>query len=65
MVFKIVVHKETDGGYWAEVPSIPGCASQGDSFEELVTNIQEAINGCLKANADILQVDTEVLAVAV
>ena len=34
-------------GYWAEVPSIPGCATQGDSFEELLNNLYEAVEGCL------------------
>ena len=62
MVFKIIVHKEADGGYWAEVPVIPGCASQGDTLEELVKNVKEAIRGCLAANAEILDVDTEVMA---
>ena len=36
-----------EGGYWAEVPSIPGCATQGDSFEDLLSNLYEAIEGCL------------------
>jgi predicted RNase H-like HicB family nuclease len=35
MKIKIIVHKEEDG-YWAEVPAIPGCATQGDPFEELL-----------------------------
>ena len=47
MKFKIVVHRAEEGGYWAEVPAIPGCASQGDTLEELKQNIQEAIEGCL------------------
>ena len=36
-----------EGGYWAEVPAIPGCATQGDTFEELLQNLYEAITGCL------------------
>lgn len=46
MKIKIVIHQEPEG-FWAEVPSIPGCVSQGDSMEELLANIQEAIEGCL------------------
>ena len=47
MKIKIVVHEAEEGGYWAEVPAIPGCATQGDSMEELMTNLREAIEGCL------------------
>ena len=35
MKFKVIVHKAEEGGYWAEVPAIPGCATQGDTFEEV------------------------------
>ena len=47
MNLKVVVHEAEDGGYWAEVPAVPGCVSQGDSMEELRRNIHEAIEGCL------------------
>ena len=47
MKLKVVIHQAEEGGYWAEVPSIPGCATQGESFEELLTNLYEAIEGCL------------------
>ena len=47
MKIMIVVHEAEEGGYWAEVPAIPGCASQGDTMEELQRNIREAIEGCL------------------
>jgi predicted RNase H-like HicB family nuclease len=43
MKVKVVVHEAEEGGYWAEVPAIPGCATQGDTLEELVKNVQEAI----------------------
>jgi len=42
-----IVHKAEEGGFWAEVPSIPGCATQGDTTEELRSNLLEAIEGCL------------------
>ena len=48
MVFKIVVHPEPAGGYWGEVPSLPGCYSQGESIEELETNLREAVSGYLE-----------------
>ncbi len=47
MKLKVVIHKAEEGGYWAEVPSIAGCATQGDTFEELLENIYEAIEGCI------------------
>ncbi len=50
MKLKVVVHEAKEGGYWAEVPSIPGCATQGDSFDELLSNIYEAVEGCLSVN---------------
>jgi len=40
---KIIIHEAEEGGYWAEVP---GCATQGDTFEELLQNLYEAIEGC-------------------
>ena len=45
MNYKIVIHKEPQGGFWAEVPALPGCVSQGDTLDELKANIREAIEG--------------------
>ena len=47
MKVKVIVHEAEEGGYWAEVPAIPGCATQGETVEELMKNVQEAIEGCL------------------
>ena len=47
MKIRIVVHEAEEGGVWAEVPAIPGCATQGDSMDELMQNLREAIEGCL------------------
>jgi predicted RNase H-like HicB family nuclease len=47
MKIKVVVHEAEEGGFWAEVPAIPGCASQGETMEELLRNVHEAIEGCL------------------
>jgi predicted RNase H-like HicB family nuclease len=47
MKLKVVVHEAEEGGYWAEVPAIPGCATQGESFEDLLKNLYEAVEGCL------------------
>lgn len=50
MKLKVVVHEAEEGGYWAEVPSIPGCATQGDSYEELLANVHEVVEGCLSVD---------------
>jgi predicted RNase H-like HicB family nuclease len=50
MKIKVVVHEAEEGGFWAEVPAIPGCATQGESFEELLQNLYEAIEGCLSVD---------------
>lgn len=47
MKLRVVVHEAEEGGFWAEVPAIPGCATQGDTFEELLSNIYEAVEACL------------------
>lgn len=56
MKLKIIVHEAEEGGYWAEVPSIPGCATQGETFEELLQNLYEAIEGCLSVDVAAAQV---------
>ncbi len=52
MLIKAVIHEAEEGGYWAEVPAIPGCASQGDSMPELIENLKEAIQGCLSVDVE-------------
>ena len=56
MKLKVIVHEAEEGGYWAEVPAIPGCATQGDTFEELPSNLYEAVEGCL--SVDVRDVST-------
>ncbi len=52
MKIKVVVHEAEEGGYWAEVPAIPGCATQGETFEELMKNVREAVEGCLSVDVE-------------
>ncbi len=47
MNIKTIIHDAEEGGYWAEVPAIPGCVSQGETMEELLANLRKAIEGCL------------------
>ena len=56
MKFKIIVHDAEEGGYWAEVPAVPGCASQGDTMDELMANIREAIEGCLSVDTGLADI---------
>jgi predicted RNase H-like HicB family nuclease len=55
MRLKVVVHEAEEAGFWAEVPGIPGCATQGDTFEELLENLYEAVEGCLSVDAESIQ----------
>ena len=50
MKIKVVIHEAEEGGFWAEVPSIPGCVTQGENFDDLLSNIYEAVEGCLSAD---------------
>jgi predicted RNase H-like HicB family nuclease len=57
MKIKVVVHEAEEGGFWAEVPAIPGCATQGDTFEELLQNLYEAVEGCLSVDIEAPKAD--------
>lgn len=50
MKIKVVVHEAEEGGLWAEVPALPGCASQGETMEELMRNLREAVEGWLSVD---------------
>ncbi len=56
MKLKVVVHEAEEGGYWAEVPALPGCVSQGETMDELLRNIHEAVEGCLELAARDIKV---------
>jgi len=56
MKLKIIIHEAEEGGYWAEVPAIEGCATQGETFEELLKNIYEAVEGCLSVDVAALEI---------
>jgi predicted RNase H-like HicB family nuclease len=50
MKIQAIVHKAEEGGFWAEVPSLPGCATQGETIEELKENLHDAITGWLSVS---------------
>ncbi len=50
--YAVVIHEEPGGGYWAEVPALPGCYTQGESIAEVMENVREAIAGVLEVLRD-------------
>jgi len=67
MKLKVIIHEAEEGGYWAEVPAIPGCATQGDTFDELLKNIYDAVEGCLSVDVKDIHISAndKVLDIAV
>ena len=67
MKIKIILHKAEEGGFWAEIPAIPGCFTQGDTWEELLQNVYEAIESCLSVEIEDVKLKPEdkVLEIAV
>ncbi|WP_017659025.1 type II toxin-antitoxin system HicB family antitoxin [Baaleninema simplex] len=58
MKLKAIVHSAEEGGYWAEVPALPGCITEGDTWEEVLANLEDAIRGWLEVaneNLSVLQ----------
>jgi predicted RNase H-like HicB family nuclease len=49
MEYVVVIHSADAGGYWAEVPALPGCFAQGDTLEEVLKDAQDAIASHLSA----------------
>lgn len=66
MKLKAIIHDAEEGGFWAEVPSLPGCVTQGETMEELETNLHEAIEAwLLAAEPEGIQPNQRLLEVAV
>jgi len=59
--FKVVLEASADGGFTVYVPSLPGCISEGDTVEEALKNIQEAIELYLEPVEDDWVLDEQVL----
>jgi len=51
-VFHVIIEQDEDGGYIGKVPELRGCLSQGDTLDELMTNIREAIELCLEVQQE-------------
>lgn len=66
MKLKAIVHEAEEGGYWAEVPALPGCVTQGETLDELRANLNDAVRGWLLAAESTDETpDGQVLEVAV
>ncbi|OYD99831.1 type II toxin-antitoxin system HicB family antitoxin [Nostoc sp. 'Peltigera membranacea cyanobiont' 232] len=48
MKIRAIIHSAEEGGYWAEIPALPGCITEGDTIEEVMTNLKDAIEGWLE-----------------
>ena len=57
VTLKVLIHKAEEGGYWAEVPALPGCVSQGETVADVRANVHEAIEGWLLAEEGTTQPD--------
>jgi len=55
MKLKIIIHNAEEGGYWAEVPAIPGCMTQGETMQDLIENLYDAVGGCLSVDMDTIE----------
>ena len=58
MKLKTIIHQAEEGGYWAEVPAIPGCFTQGETWEEFIQNIYEAVEACLSIDVEEFKVES-------
>lgn len=52
MKLKVLIYKAEEGGYWAKVPGVSGCHSQGETIDEVKANILDALEGCLDVAAE-------------
>jgi len=66
MKLKVIVHEAEEGGFWAEVPALKGCYTQADTHEELIHNINEAVELWLEVAQDGKEIEpnAEVLELA-
>lgn len=58
MRLKVAIHPAQEGGFWAEIPALPGCVSEGETLEETLGNIREAAEGWMEV-AEQIAVDSK------
>jgi len=59
MKFKILIHHAEEGGFWAEIPALPGCFTQGETIEGLLANSEEAIQAFI-IGSQMLDIESDV-----
>jgi predicted RNase H-like HicB family nuclease len=59
MKLRVLFHPAEEGGFWAEVPALPGCVSEGETFAETLANVREAAQGWLEADTERAQSDAQ------
>jgi predicted RNase H-like HicB family nuclease len=52
MKLKVRIHPAEEGGFWAEVPALPGCVSEGETLDEVLDNVREAAQGWLEVSEE-------------
>jgi predicted RNase H-like HicB family nuclease len=67
MKIRAIIHPAEEGGYWAEVPALPGCFTEGETIDEIMVNLKEAISGWLDvANSrNVVESTAQVVEIAV
>ena len=67
MQIKVAIHPAEEGGFWAEVPALPGCITEGDTMEEVLANLQDAIEGWLEvaSNSYIPEPNSQIVEITV
>ncbi|MEH2079087.1 MAG: type II toxin-antitoxin system HicB family antitoxin [Nostoc sp.] len=67
MKIRAIIHPAEEGGFWAEVPALPGCITEGDTIEEVIANLKDAIEGWLEvANSrNVIESTDQVVEIAV
>jgi predicted RNase H-like HicB family nuclease len=66
MIIKAIIHNAEEGGFWAEVPALPGCLTQGETREEIRVNLLEAIELWFEAGEpDAIDKESQIMELAV
>lgn len=67
MRLRAIIHSAEEGGYWAEVPALPGCITEKDTMEEVMANLKDTIEGWLDVanNRDVVESTDQVVEIAV
>jgi len=67
MKIRAIIHPAAERGYWAEVPALPGCITEGDTMEEVMANLRDAIEGWLDVtnSRDAIESTDQVVEIAI